>query len=95
MSSGEVDLTFVDGEGNGTTDLEFAVKGGLVDLARHLLDLGVDKELAGDKDQTPLVFACAKDQTEMTKLLVERGADVNAKNTDGTTALMNACFQGM
>jgi ankyrin repeat protein len=33
--------------------------------------------------------------TVMVKLLVERGADVNAKTTDGRTALIFACNMGM
>jgi ankyrin repeat protein len=33
--------------------------------------------------------------TDVAKLLVERGSDVNAQNSDGYTALIRACDKGM
>ena len=39
---------------------------------------------------TALIRACNKGMTEVVKLLVERGADVGTKTTNGNTALKTA-----
>jgi ankyrin repeat protein len=39
---------------------------------------------------TPLLFAAESGNLELAKLLVERGADVNAKSDDGLTVLSYA-----
>jgi ankyrin repeat protein len=41
---------------------------------------------------TPLIVAAAYGQAEAARLLIEKGADVNAKNNDGSTALHTAAF---
>jgi ankyrin repeat protein len=41
---------------------------------------------------TPLLSAVQQNFIEMVKLLVERGADVNLQNENGTTPLIKACF---
>jgi hypothetical protein len=75
------------------THLALAVYG-LEPLARHLLDLGADKELADDQGRTSLCVACIKGMSEVAKPLAERGTGVNAKTNDGRTALMFACYEG-
>jgi ankyrin repeat protein len=40
---------------------------------------------------TPLHLACKKNQSLLAKLLVSKGADINAKDADGCTALHLAC----
>jgi ankyrin repeat protein len=69
------------------TYLAFAVVCGLEPLARHLLDLGADKEIVDDQGRTPLCVACEYGTSEMAKLLVERGAHVNIKTNKGHTPL--------
>ena len=97
VPANHVDEIIVGGEFVGATHLIFASGICHVDLARHLLDLAADKELDSVEDLglTPLLVACMKGMSEVAKLLVERGADVDAKNTKGDTALMLACYSGM
>jgi len=44
--------------------------------------------------RTPLMHACARKQLEVAKLLLERGADVNARDMDGKTALHFTAAEG-
>jgi hypothetical protein len=46
------------------------------------------------KDWTPIIIAAAEGHLEMVKLLIAKGADVNAKNAFGRTALMFASKYG-
>jgi ankyrin repeat protein len=57
-----------------------------------LLEHGGDPELANDRGQIPLAGAAFKGDTEMARLLIENGADVNAQMTDGKTGLMFAAM---
>ena len=63
----------------GETALMAVARSGKVDAAKALLDAGADvnvKESWGE--QSALMWAAAQSQPEMVKLLVSRGADVNA-----------------
>jgi len=53
----------------------------------------VDSEL-DDDGNTGLIFAAMHGKKEIVKLLIEKGADVKAKNYDGNTALMLAAYNG-
>ena len=44
--------------------------------------------------QTPLWIACDVGQVDALRLLLEKGADVNQADKDGTTPLHLACFKG-
>jgi len=56
-----------------------------VDVARMLIEHGVDV-IAQNKDGgTPLHLASKWGQVEIVRMLVERGADVNAQDKDGIT----------
>ena len=48
----------------------------------------------GDKEVTALIKAAQGKQTKMSKFLVTRGADTNAKNKGGSTAMMMAAVNG-
>ena len=62
---------------------------------KSALDDGVDsKALDPLYGITPLGWSALSGQTEATKLLIEKGADINARNQDGTTALHGAAFLG-
>lgn len=42
----------------------------------------------------PIVIAAYNEQYEMTQWLLEKGADVDARDSAGNTALMGICFKG-
>jgi ankyrin repeat protein len=55
---------------------------------KALLDEGASASEAGPDGITPLMAAAEAGSVDAMKLLIERGADVNAKNTSGSTALI-------
>src|SRR5689334_16300609 len=55
---------------------------------RALLDRGVSPDAPGPDGITPLMAAAETGSLEAMKMLIDRHADVNAKNTYGSTALM-------
>lgn len=85
--------------------LNFAAFSDRREVARFLLDRGIDTDVAGqrllsfrrgDKGFTPLMNACLSERNDPTlvKWLIERGADVNAKASTGETALSVAQQRG-
>ena len=71
--------------------LDFAVRANEDDMLRAMLDAGVSPN-ATNSWGTPLLFTAAcKDSTKTMELLVDRGADLNVKDTNlGRTALFEA-----
>jgi ankyrin repeat protein len=55
-------------------------------LALSTVDINAQATYGG----TALITACGKGMTEVAKLLVERGADIHAKDNDSCTALFLA-----
>lgn len=85
--------------------LNFAAFSDRHEVARLLLDRGIDADVAGqrivsfrrgDKDLTPLIYACLTERNDPTlvKWLIERGANVNAKASSGETPLSVALRRG-
>jgi len=90
-------------ENEGMTALSFAAKYGLLRVAELLLDAGADVEAKSDafgdwwivrreKGRTPLIWAaaredCPRTQERMCRLLLDKGADINARNIFARTAL--------
>ena len=61
-----------------------------------MLDAGLDPNIEHPNDTCgALVFAIIGGQAEMVRLLIERGADVNDKCSDGKSALGWAQQQGL
>ncbi len=61
-----------------------------LELARIVIDLGVDVNAADQRGNTPLHDAVRKDFASVVELLVARGADVNAVNERDQTPLVLA-----
>ena len=55
---------------------------------------GDDRKIASIPSQTPLMYAVARNDIEMVKVLLELGADVNAESETGWTAVMFAIYYG-
>jgi len=72
-----------------------AVKKGDLAAIRQRLDQGGDVSAADAKfGVTPLDWAAMRGDTDVVQLLIDRGADVNGSNKDGSTALHGAAFLG-
>ncbi|MCK6463183.1 MAG: ankyrin repeat domain-containing protein, partial [Candidatus Pacebacteria bacterium] len=61
------------------TPLMLAIKSQYQTVAFRLINLGVDVNAIKEREQTALMFACSLGNYELVKLLIQKGADVNAK----------------
>ena len=59
--------------------------------AIHLFKTGLLGEEYSVSKGVPLIHACEQDDYEAAKLLIDRGADVNEFNCEGSNALSSAC----
>jgi len=75
----------------GQTALRLAVDADNTEAVRLLLDSGADPNTPDNKGWTPLMNATTP---EVAQALIKRGANVNATNCDGETALMIAAEFG-
>jgi ankyrin repeat protein len=64
-----------------TDDLLAATRKGDLAQVKALLDKGASVNSKSSYGQTPLFFACDRGYSEIAKLLVDRGADVNVEDT--------------
>ena len=76
------------------TPLMLAVREGLADKARELIDSGADVNARNPDGNTALVLAAAAGSLELTELLLKAGADVDTVNQHEWTALMAAAVKG-
>ena len=60
------------------------------DALSNFLKLGADTELVFTGDQTPLHYACRVGLIEMTRILIEHGANVHNVDDRGITCLMDS-----
>ena len=73
----------------GTTPLMYAALYGDAGMVARLLAGGADPNLANEEGATALMWAAY--DAEKTKLLIEHGAQVNARSSENRTALLAAC----
>ena len=55
----------------------------------------IDINIKNDSGKTVLFYACANDNLELVKYLVEHGADVNAKDKDGISVILNTLIESI
>lgn len=80
---------------DGLTDLHMAVDDGDVTRVRHILKSGFPVvDIRDDEDLTPLMHAVGKEYAELTRMLTDAGADVNAVSKQGYTPLILAAASG-
>jgi ankyrin repeat protein len=76
-------------------ELIAAADRGDLETVRKILDSGVKPDEIKDKyGQTALMRAAARGHVEIMRLLIDRGADVNAQSDGNQTALLNAADMG-
>ncbi|KAF7927080.1 hypothetical protein BELL_0979g00010 [Botrytis elliptica] len=76
------------------TPLQLAIKSKAnVKLVAKLIDAGANYQISDSFGRTCLHFAAESGDTDITKLLLEKNADVNAKDKEGETPLHWACKQ--
>jgi ankyrin repeat protein len=74
-------------------DIHTAVVNGNIEVLKQHLAAGTDidaKDPFGGS--SPLISACLFGKTEIAKILIDAGADLNFLNNDGSTALHTAAF---
>ncbi|XHG03913.1 hypothetical protein AWENTII_007199 [Aspergillus wentii] len=81
-------------ERDSRTLLSYAVEGGCVRLAKHLLDNGIDLELRDTQGRTALSYVAGRGSRELTDLLLQRGAQVDSKDEDNRGPLSWAAVDG-
>ena len=64
-----------------------AVKRKNITEVKEVLSIGADVNSASDNGWTVLIWACHYGHTDIARLLIEHGADINIKNKNGKTAL--------
>jgi ankyrin repeat protein len=88
-------------DATGKTPVVYASARGFALVVRRLLDAGVDARARYGNDLTALMWAAGHDDgvgagtaVEVLELLLERGADIDATDNRGRTALMMAAERG-
>jgi len=76
-------------------DLLTALKRKALNRARDLIQKGADPELTRpENDEFPLMIAAERGYTEIVRLLIEQGANIDRHGKGGKTAFSQACFFG-
>ena len=76
-------------------DIWEAAYDGNIEAVKHHLDAGVDVNVKDEGGETPLHVAALMNNAEVAELLIDEGAEVNAKGVlDGNTPLHWAAWNG-
>src|SRR5215813_7898773 len=75
-------------QGGSQDRLYSAIRANDLRQIKTLLDEGISEKAEGHDGITPLMVAAETGSLDAMKMLIDRGADVNARNTYGSTALM-------
>ncbi|KAK3753232.1 hypothetical protein RRG08_024504 [Elysia crispata] len=67
---------------------------GQLEVVKRIFSLGDVNARAATTEQTALMLAASHGRPNTVKMLVDAGADLNAQDVDGSTALMCACEHG-
>lgn len=83
-------------DNHGNTILHLAVMGGNCQAFKYFVSVGANADAANYAGDLPLHFLSltAKNFDELLSLLLENGADINAKTKSGNTPLLNATLHG-
>ena len=79
---------------NDVMPLHGAAGGNVADVARMLLENGVEVNAKNSNGSTPLHYASWKNSINAARLLLENGANVNAETNGGWTPLDRAIHEG-
>jgi ankyrin repeat protein len=71
-----------------------AISKGDIATVKQIIAYGIDLNDCTNRGMTPLMFAAIYNQTEIAKLLIEKGADLSKKDKSGSTALDHAKASG-
>ncbi|WP_405677304.1 ankyrin repeat domain-containing protein [Streptomyces sp. NBC_01511] len=75
--------------------LRYAVRHNRIAATGHLLDRGFDvNQRLGDRGDEALAVACSDNHLELVEMLLRRGAEVDACDDGGRTALMTGAARG-
>jgi ankyrin repeat protein len=79
--------------GAAADDFFRAIRSNDLGALRGLIAARADVNVRGEREVTPLIYAATNGSVESVKILLEAGADVNAANAFGATALIRAVNQ--
>jgi hypothetical protein len=95
MQSGNPNELFDDHHGTLVSVLHYFVMGKVKLGVEGMLSIGADPNVRTSNGETPLLMAVINDDSAIARLLVEKGADVNAREPrEGNTPLHAALFAG-